>query len=69
MTDTSDTKEDEKQSDHAHGVSTETATKKKTVLEGHGYFLGNPIGSGTYATVKVNLKTTTLYFKLIQINY
>lgn len=57
MTDTSDSKQEENKSDHAHSISTDTTVKKKTVLEGHGYYLGNPIGSGTYATVKVNLYT------------
>lgn len=46
----------ERHVDHAHSQATEVASRKKTVLEGHGYYLGNPIGSGTYATVKVNSK-------------
>lgn len=53
MTDTSDA-DQVKKSEHVHNASTETTSKRKTVLEGHGYFLGNAIGSGTYATVKVS---------------
>lgn len=59
----------DKKSVHSHSQSTEVVAKKKTVLEGHGYFLGNPIGSGTYATVKVNINNCYIivYLTLIVI--
>lgn len=41
---------------HGVGVGTEAAKEKKpTVLESHGYYLGNTIGSGSYATVRVSV--------------
>lgn len=44
---------------HSHGVGVSTESqkdKKPTVLESHGYYLGNTIGSGSYATVRVSFK-------------
>lgn len=44
---------------HGHGVGVGTEVpkdKKPTVLESHGYYLGNTIGSGSYATVRVRNK-------------
>lgn len=32
----------------------ETQKDRKTVLESHGYYLAKTIGSGSYATVRVN---------------
>lgn len=43
---------------HSHGVGVGTdlpKDKKPTVLESHGYYLGNTIGSGSYATVRVSI--------------
>lgn len=43
---------------HTHGVGVGTEVpkeKKPTVLESHGYYLGNTIGSGSYATVRVSI--------------
>lgn len=44
---------------HSHGIGVGTEVpkeKKPTVLESHGYYLGNTIGSGSYATVRVSRK-------------
>lgn len=51
---------------HTHGVGVGTEVpkeKKPTVLESHGYYLGNTIGSGSYATVRVSIKHTRYIMK------
>lgn len=51
------------QSQHLHSVGTsDSNSRKKTVLEGHGYVMGNTIGTGTYATVKVTNLLFVIYF-------
>lgn len=44
--------------------NTKKLEKKLTVLESHGYALGKTIGTGSYATVKVNI-----YFMLHFISF
>lgn len=38
-----------------------TGEKKPTVLESHGYYLGKAIGSGSYATVRVNTNVNNFF--------